>query len=1076
MKSSKSSQSSNGRHRKFVVTESESPELELTLGVYDPHQSNELPPSIVSFLHSNQVHDHRKDIGDQVTNQSISSTTNRSRDSDESEKEALEETVSGADLDEGRPGEKSPELSEDKSTECERPPYAKCLSTLDCDLRRNERCVQQDLEEQQFYARLQQITSNSVLFSPLFTSDELVNGNRSIKGQHTENDDNRHAWLDELAEGRCGCSAPAFARNPKTNRCELLRPLQLSLRMRFEHKMESDFKRDEQVMRTLATVVKASGTLQESLHHFRLLKVFPLRPITATYAGRNNKNRRIKRRLPSTKMTDQEEQEEAGGREPVESQISPESDQHRSTSSTPRIADESKAVLPVFGVAGLLMVYESQYGNDFALQFSNQFCATLNQLRLRSRLQQLLNVNIANERFMLQTHRSPILIVNASSSNLHKRSVVEPMSTSSSWFNLPVDSLPEVNITQIRPHSDVCGLEQAAMLSLLGRPVQSSWPSYVDSGSSLVRLRSTVNLSEADVYLYSRLSYCESDQAVCQNRPSTVYGYTCVCQPGLMDLGAWPSRYPAEHCGVRCPLNYCSNGGFCHVRGASPAGLHVPPELTAQQQYLSTAARAASGPERSGLAAQLAATLLRYARQQQRYYAAIYSVQQRFASLFSALPNGAGSSAVSRAEDWSALSVHHTNTGQSSSATKLKYKQTLRGNLYCTCSGWHIGARCQYSGLLVLCVLLVVVALLTFLLACAFSLLCVSSGSGGNLARLGSLDKLQDIESIESNLVTPVESPPLGTARTQQVDDVQDKKKSKAVTDNEEHYQILPAITKPASANAHMPVKSSVSVPVVTSKDKSSCSPKQIVATTNSCKPTAATNMSKAASASTPIDSSNQRCYATERPLLKSVVTTRSTHPPGSKIPFKSSVAFAPLPVTCSSAPPHTGSGSLTPEVSKIDRGQSDRKTIESGKIAPVDESVSTPDAVSAAVTTAAASSSDWKRNAVSAAQQTDSFDSMTGERQPTRGLRPTKHNAAAQVQFDRIAALEQHLTQTEGGADRNNNLTSCASLRSPSINTPKHNESIGQLSVLDAAMLNHEWIDGKQRSQQYKQTQITWF
>jgi hypothetical protein len=1002
--------------------------LELTVGVYDQQSLNEFSQSLATFLHVNQ---NQPQLKSQTSNQSNWSDSDRPNNGESERNQSMSTSQSERlEKEEVHRNDRAPELSDDKSDECEKPRNEKCLSTLDCDLKRNERCVQHDLEEQQFYRRLQQITSNLVLFSPLLL--------QPIAGSLNESNGAGNAWLDELAEGNCGCSAPAFARNPKNNRCELLRPLQLSLRLRFEQpKFDRNEPIDEQVLRSLASVVKASGSLQDSLHHFRLLKVFALRSST-----RNDKSRRIKRRLPSSITTDSAEAKP-------------------SSTETPSLPTN----LPVFGVSGLLMVYESQFNNDFALQFSNQFCVTLNQLRLRSRLQQLLNGAVTADRFVLH---EPSLT--NQTSNQIKRIMKKRNPSNEERQTLFDDSLPEVNITQIRPHSDICALEKAAMLSMLGR-VETVSSGYAETGSALVQLRPHVNLSESSVFLFSRLSYCEPDHAACQSRSSSVYGYVCVCQPGLMDLGAWPSRYPAEHCGVRCPLNYCSNGGFCHVRGASPAGLHVPPELTAQQQYLSTAARAASGPERSGLAAQLAATLLRYARQQQRYYAAIYSVQQRFARLFAALPGRSNDD-----REWTQHAIGQTTE----SSPKSSYTQTLRGNLYCTCSGWHIGARCQYSGLLVLCVLLVVVALLTFLLACAFSLLCVSSGSSAHLGAIDSIEKLQDISS-DSNDSTRVASPAVGHEEdavvrshgTMNANDSSSAARDTPEVRPTEHYRILPAITKPEAAVIHAAVKSSVSVPIVSSSIGS-----PINVTDNSAgldsSVLAASTTTKTTRATTDIDTPI-RFYAVERPLLKSVSNNRSQGQ-SKAIPFKTNVVFAPLP-TCCSAPPITGRTSVSPDVPSIDL-KTDQMELKSEPKATIEaKSRCLPLPV------------DSKKAVLSQAQQTDSFDSVSGDRVPPRGVRSSTQNASAQVQLSRSALppVERHFVTIT--ADRNNNKHHAP----PADETRRQlvdvnqvvptNRPTTQLSTLDATSLSQsdQWTDAailadKARSDQYKHTQITWF
>ena len=999
---------------------------------------------------------------------------------------------------------------------CNRPRNQRCLSTLDCDLKLNERCVQVDLEEQRFFQRLQRVSSNVLLFSPIISatstapipstaSSSTATSNKIDAATQPSNPTTSahitpptRTWLDEMAEGVCGCSGPAFARHPRTGRCELLRPLQLGFKIRFENK-EKDLTTTGAQQKTvsqlflnaLQTVVAGSDGLQESLHHYRLLNIRPIRKNDRKVQIERQNQRRKKRKVPFSHNRS------------VESEMGGSANSTDSTLTRATKMFTLPSYSPVYAASGLLMVYESQFSNDFSLQFSNQFCATLNQMQLYHRLQQLLSGGVMDEMLIhgqkLQSSSKATFKTNnqtLKSLLMRKRRFLDTKATinlismlnashlqTSDESELETDlnelnslsttqMLPDVNITKIRPHPDICALEREAILGAIGSTVpafsggqhrtrsqhtkhemefdrieqrqqlRNRSESLETLTPELFRAKPEANLTNRERRLFSRLSYCEPLHAICQTRSSAPSGYVCTCRSGLMDLGAWPGRYPAEHCGMRCPLNYCSNGGFCHMRGS----LQSPPEVTAQQQYLSTAARAASssgGEDRSGLAAQFAATLLRYAQQQQRYFAAIYSVQQRFARLFAALPNG-----NINIDGTSAPVVTHDEQSQLEDNLDEKNWNHYRlptASLYCTCSGWHIGARCQYSGLLVLCVLLVVVALLTFLLACAFSLLCVSTGGNNSIENQeklllrresnGSIDspRSDSPEATVGNIKETAQVSPSSVINHQPTSG--NISTSVQPNGSTEQYRILPAVTvrqqspfaafrSKASPLAATNQRAATAATLVTT---TSVSPPvhPIIKATNSMPATTSAPFTYASSLATrPMPTLQTAATESKQPAGDRVLAIKPK--PIYATPKKVSIVFPPIvfPPPTTSTVANTAPKSPFTATSSLTTSPTEPPTAFADDDSSFSEQHSRPTNVEPTIVAATLKSPvvALPNRFLSQAQQTDSFDSLSGDRMPTRGIKSPTRNHAAQVQCGQPVTqpLERHFITIS--TDLNNN------------------------------------------------------
>lgn len=190
-----------------------------------------------------------------------------------------------------------------------------------------------------------------------------------------------------------------------------------------------------------------------------------------------------------------------------------------------------------------------------------------------------------------------------------------------------------------------------------------------------------------------------------------------------------------ELCGVKCPLDYCGKEGYCHVRNAIGYSPDPDHDLAIQQKYLSTAGRIVNyangklnekkkssnlesedGPEIDPVnykalieAHKKNQTLLR-----QRYYAAIYSVQQRFEQLFENLPS----------------SDKEKDKKEKNEKQQFAFSQTPQLiTFYCSCPGWTMGSRCQFSGWMILLVLGILVILLALITICTVSLLCAPGKS-----------------------------------------------------------------------------------------------------------------------------------------------------------------------------------------------------------------------------------------------------------------------------------------------------------------------------------------------------------
>ena len=91
-------------------------------------------------------------------------------------------------------------------------------------------------------------------------------------------------------------------------------------------------------------------------------------------------------------------------------------------------------------------------------------------------------------------------------------------------------------------------------------------------------------------------------------------------------------------------------------------------------------------------------TLLR-----QRYYAAIYSVQQRFTQLFENIPRSNLIDSKSSQPKKVQKAALATNNEQYKFDYTYSFAQTPQFvEFYCTCPGWTIGSRCQFSGWIIL--------------------------------------------------------------------------------------------------------------------------------------------------------------------------------------------------------------------------------------------------------------------------------------------------------------------------------------------------------------------------------------
>ena len=192
-----------------------------------------------------------------------------------------------------------------------------------------------------------------------------------------------------------------------------------------------------------------------------------------------------------------------------------------------------------------------------------------------------------------------------------------------------------------------------------------------------------------------------------------------------------------ELCGVKCPPNHCGIG-YCHVKNSIGYYPNPDHDLAIQQKYLSTAGRIVNyanagkqsekkkgrlesedGPEIDPVNYQALIeahkknqTLLR-----QRYYAAIYSVQQRFEQLFENLPI----SDKEKDKKDSEKQLFEYNFSFSQTPQLITF--------YCSCPGWTMGSRCQFSGWMILLVLGILVILLALITICTVSMLCAPGKS-----------------------------------------------------------------------------------------------------------------------------------------------------------------------------------------------------------------------------------------------------------------------------------------------------------------------------------------------------------
>lgn len=166
-------------------------------------------------------------------------------------------------------------------------------------------------------------------------------------------------------------------------------------------------------------------------------------------------------------------------------------------------------------------------------------------------------------------------------------------------------------------------------INQLNASLYSSKPEY---DMRIISLETQINPCEDDV----NMNYCSTSASCIYNGRDD--SYSCSCGTKYTDTSPNVESFPGEVCSLRCPDDYCSNDGYCHV--------------------------------------------------------------------------------------------DHDNS-----------------LLYCTCNHWNVGARCQYSGLVVFSVLGVIVLLLLLVVACASSAFCGRRSGATVLQTIDPMNRYNNLSS-----------------------------------------------------------------------------------------------------------------------------------------------------------------------------------------------------------------------------------------------------------------------------------------------------------------------------------------
>ena len=461
-----------------------------------------------------------------------------------------------------------------------------CLSTLDCDLELNERCLLPENEEMHYYEELSKVQSYTSIYSQYLR--KKWKSNLKSTSSYDQNVKNQRQPI-------CGCSSPSFVRNQVTGQCELMRVVELKFRLRTDRTIVSDQSElSEQNFEQLSKlesrknyyfqkqtnlhqlkldalgqidhVLRQSDSLQDIVHHFRLTSLTPLFV----------KNKHI---LNS---------EEAFEKEDVE--IDKIKKKRYSRSTTSRLIRMQNQ----FIARGLLLLFGSEFTANFDLLFTNEYCSTQNTLRMKAqemKAQKMIHQALAATNqtlptihfntirsadywssFNINTNAKTRTNANANNTlisgddffgnqsdriknsmnnrNRNTRLIEMPFiyhrkreiakEQNSERYGLDVQ-LIEVNSEQI----NICALNA----NYLNEQLNEARRKYdlddekLNNSKNLTSLsaKHLIELEKKQKQLdyeskFFRLTYCDDSRAFCDSVPKSKIGYICVCHDNLMDL------------------------------------------------------------------------------------------------------------------------------------------------------------------------------------------------------------------------------------------------------------------------------------------------------------------------------------------------------------------------------------------------------------------------------------------------------------------------------------------------------------------------------------------------------------
>lgn len=445
-----------------------------------------------------------------------------------------------------------------------------CLSTLDCDLELNERCLLRENEEVVYYEELARLQPYTSIYSPY-----LRKKYRNLNGRR------RTDPTEKSSQPICGC-APSFVRNQNSGICELLRVVELRFRVRTDRPpqlaernfnlnaaLDSASRRPAEqrpnlhqlkldALGQIDYVMKNSDSLHDIVHHFRLTELA----------------------LWKSKSEADDRSAEESAQDAVDKLMKRRRAPKREISSSPKLA--KKRMQNQYIARGLLLIFSSEYTTNFDLLFTNEYCSTQNTLRMRAQ-EKMINQALAatnqtwpaihfnsirsadfwpplnesespaneeaenqSDRIVEHRHRRPVNSPRSANRNdqlklvelpfIHhrkRREAKEP----DERFGLDVQ-LIEVNSDQINICTLNANYAQDQLNEARRKLELDEIENLTNDNNSTSRSAELEKKQKQLEYerRFFRLIYCDESRAFCNSLPRSRAGYVCVCHSNLMDL------------------------------------------------------------------------------------------------------------------------------------------------------------------------------------------------------------------------------------------------------------------------------------------------------------------------------------------------------------------------------------------------------------------------------------------------------------------------------------------------------------------------------------------------------------